>query len=145
MKRELAKIRRLSWHQWGLLGEAGMLLAVAAGAVAFLPFARVSRWASARRPGPAQAPDAAQLRKLRWAVEAVAKRAPFRAKCFERGLAAQWMLGRRGIASTLFYGAALEKGSGLSAHVWVRAGEFDVVGCENHSDFTIVARFPPES
>jgi hypothetical protein len=62
---------------------------------------------------------------------------------YERGLAAQWMLRRQGIASTLFYGIARDEGRALSAHVWVRAGVFDVVGCDNSDGFAAVAQFPP--
>jgi hypothetical protein len=72
----------------------------------------------------------------------MARRVPFRAKCFEQGLTAQWMLRRRGIASTLFYGIARDRDRALSAHVWVRAGAFDVVGCDNIADFATVAQFP---
>jgi hypothetical protein len=116
---------------------------LAAAAIGLLPFARVARLAGERRA--AAAGDAEMIRQLRWAVEAVARRAPFRAKCFECGLAAHWMLRRRGIASTLFYGIARNGDGGLAAHVWVRAGAIAVTGCENAGDFTVVAQFPPES
>jgi len=50
------------------------------------------------------------------------------------------MLSRRGRPVSLFYGAALLDGE-LKAHVWVRSGEFDVIGCENASDFAILSQF----
>jgi hypothetical protein len=31
----------------------------------------------------------------------------------------------------------------LVAHVWVRSGPTDVIGCENLADFTEIAQFPP--
>ena len=74
----------------------------------------------------------------------MSRRVPWRALCFEQGLAAQIMLRRRGIASTLYYGAAPDKAEGLSAHVWVRDGAIDVVGCELAPHYGVLAVFPPE-
>ncbi|WP_158299036.1 lasso peptide biosynthesis B2 protein [Sphingomonas psychrotolerans] len=145
MKQGLANARALTWRQWRLLAEASLLLAAAAAAIAFLPFARIGRLAGGRaRRTVARTPEVGELRELRWAIEAMARRVPFRSKCFECGLTAQWMLRRRGFAPTLFYGAAMREGGGLEAHVWVRAGGRDVIGCENAADFAAVARFPPE-
>lgn len=137
-------ILTIPWRRWLLLAEAGLCLAAAAAAIALLPFARVGRLASGGC-ARATAVDAPRLKEVRWAVEAVSRRVPFRAKCFERGLAAQWMLRRRGIPSILFYGAALNAKQGLAAHVWVRADGLDVVGCENAASFATVAQFPADS
>jgi hypothetical protein len=135
----------LHWRQWWLLGEAGLFLVAAAAAIALLSFARIARFAGQARPASRRALDSDQLRELRWAIEAVARRVPFRSKCFERGLAAQWMLRRRGIETTLFYGAVRGAEGALSAHVWVRSGDRDVIGCEEAAGFALLARFPPES
>ncbi|WP_443018762.1 lasso peptide biosynthesis B2 protein [Sphingomonas sp. 7/4-4] len=107
-----------------------------------LPFARVGRLASGKGAALAPPDEASMIAEFRWAITAVARRVPFRAKCFEQGLTAQWMLRRRGIASTLFYGIARDRDRALSAHVWVRSGAFDVVGCDNIADFATVAQFP---
>lgn len=141
----LAAILAVPRARWPLLAEAGLCLAAAAAAIAFLPFARVGRLASGKGRDLALPKEDRPLDEVRWALDAVSRRVPFRAKCFERGLAAQWMLQRRGIASTLYYGAALRPERGLAAHVWVRAGGTDVMGCENAADFTAIAQFPPRS
>jgi hypothetical protein len=52
------------------------------------------------------------------------------------------MLRRRGVPSVLYYGAALDNGSGLSTHVWVRDGDVDVIGGEIADRFAILATFP---
>ena len=62
--------------------------------------------------------------------------------CFEQGLAAQFMLRRRRIATKLFYGAAFEEGGGLIAHVWVKDGDLKIVGGEIASRFAVLATFP---
>jgi hypothetical protein len=70
---------------------------------------------------------------------------PWRALCFQQGLAAQLMLRRRGIPSVLYYGAAQEDRTGLCAHVWVRDGEIDVIGGEIAHRFAILATFPSQN
>lgn len=125
-----------------LLVEATAALAVAAIAVAALPFQRVT--ARIRHPDgpiPSGADRLAHIDDVRWAVAACARRAPWRAKCLEQGLAAILLLRRRGVPAALHYGLARD-GSGLAAHAWVRADGTDVIGCENAGDFTEIARFP---
>jgi hypothetical protein len=55
------------------------------------------------------------------------------------------MLRRRGIPSALYYGAKPDDLSGLSAHVWVRDGDVDVIGGDIAHDFAILAIFPPQN
>jgi hypothetical protein len=66
---------------------------------------------------------------------------PWKAVCFQRGLAVHVMLRRRGIGSVLHYGVS--QSDGLKAHVWVRAAGHDVIGCEEASAFTCLATYPP--
>lgn len=124
-----------------LLAEACGCLALASAAVALLPFRRAVRLGGARAALPvAGEGDHGQVEAVRNAVDSAASRLPFRAKCFERALAARMMLRRRGIATTLFYGARIE-GEGLSAHVWLRSGDTDVIGCDNAAQFQPLAQF----
>ena len=74
-------------------------------------------------------------------MNACARRVPWRAVCFQRGLAAQLLLRRRRLRSELCYGIRPDRGDGLAAHVWVRSGEVDVVGCEDAADYRLVATF----
>ena len=52
------------------------------------------------------------------------------------------MLRRRGVPSILYYGASPDENQGLAAHVWVRDGNTDVVGCEVASRYAVLATFP---
>jgi hypothetical protein len=125
-----------------LLAEACWFLALSSAAVAVLPFRRSVRLGGANERLPVVGPaDAVQVESVRGAVEGAAPRLPFRAKCFERALAARLMLRRRGIGTTLYYGARMEGDSALSAHVWLRSGETDVIGCENASAFQRLSQF----
>jgi len=98
-----------------------------------------------RQPGLPLEARLKKVRGIRWAIIAAAARLPWRTVCFQRGLAAQLMLRRRGIPSVLYYGAAQDDRRGLYAHVWVRDGDVDVIGGEIASHYAILATFPPQS
>jgi hypothetical protein len=130
-----------------LLGEAIVLLALAWIAIAILPFRAVG-WIACRFLNQHRSPEEtrnATIRRVRWAIRASAKRVPFRAVCFQQGLAAQIMLHRRGIDSTLYFGAAPDNARGLVAHVWVRDGNIDVIGGEEAPRFAVLAKYPNDT
>jgi hypothetical protein len=140
------KFRGLSWPDRALLVESFAWLAIASLAIAVLPFPSISAIASRGTRLISAAAGARQdlVSRIRWAVGAASARVPWRAVCFQQGLAAHLMLRRRGIDSVLYYGAAHTPDSALSAHVWVRAGDLDVVGCELASQYALLATFPSE-
>ena len=142
----MRKFWRLSWHDRLLLLEAMFCLATARLAIAALPFRHIGRLAAipVRRPEPPQPKRLIEVCRIRRALLACSRRVPWRANCFEQGLAAQLMLRRRGIHSILYYGAALDDQRGLSAHVWVCDREMDVVGGELASRYAVLATFPPQ-
>jgi hypothetical protein len=136
------QVRKTTWAQRGLFVEAAVALAVARFALIVLPFARAAsfvRFPEDEAPGDIQ--RQARIAAVRRAVLAAARRVPWRAMCIEQGFAAQWMLRRRAIPAVLHYGVRMQEGD-LKAHVWVRSGDSDIVGCENSLDFTEVAQFP---
>src|ERR1700675_3829177 len=119
---------RMPWPDRQLVLEATVLLAAAALVVAVLPFRRVGLLAGRpiRRPLLSEQERTLAVRRVRWAIVVCARRVPWRALCFQQGLAAQWMLRRRGASSVLYYGARPDDRKGLAAHVWVRDGDVDV-------------------
>lgn len=123
----------------GLLLETFVMLLVASLAIRITPFARLAGLMRKRANGSKTAP-ASFAAELRRALEAWNRRLPWRTLCFEQGLAAHWILNHSGYASTLYYGASMAGGE-LNAHVWVRSGELDVIGCENSADFAILSQF----
>jgi hypothetical protein len=143
--RAIGKFRRLSRRDRRLFAEALVLLALATAAIRFLPFRTVGRLASRplRNPVADPASEAELIRAVRRAVLGCARRVPWSAVCFPQGLAAQWMLRRRGIPATLYFGAENHRTKGLNAHVWVRVGAQGVVGTENAAGFAPLAEFPP--
>lgn len=126
----IRRFHELSWRNRLLLAEAWFWLAAASVAIAVLPFRVLVRLAAWPRTSGATEPNlrASAVWRVRWAIRACARRAAWRAVCFQQGLAAHWMLRRRGVASELHYGVAPDAEAGLAAHVWVRSGGRDVVG-----------------
>ncbi len=138
----LARWRARSPAERRAVAEAFARLLAASLMVRFLPFRRIA--AAARRPveRAASGDPAATVALVTWAVAAAARRARFRAVCIERGIAAQAMLRRRGIAATLHYGVAKTDGD-LTAHVWVTWQGRDVAGGAESGAFREMATFEP--
>ena len=132
------RLRRLDGRRRQLLLRAAGLLAAASAAVALLPFRRAIRFGCvAVRNGSVSIEDVV------WAVEAAARRVPWRAMCIEKGLAVQRMLRSAGVDAILHYGARNHSGIGrLEAHVWVSAGGETIMGGEHLDDFAELATFP---
>ena len=143
MIRPLVRWMRLPARDRWITAEAGVALAIGAAMVAFMPFkrivARVEAGQAAIAPEVAAAPAIVLVKR---AVERAARGAFWRTKCFEQGLAAHWLLRRRGVPSTLFYGVRKTAEEGLLAHVWLRAADMDVVGCEIADRYAELMRFP---
>ena len=134
---------RMTWQDRLILGEAIVWLAVAGLMIAIVPFRNFGFLAArpVRKLPPADEARNRVRRQVRWAIVTAARRVPWRALCIQQGLAAQFMLRRRGIPSVLYYGAALREGD-LKAHVWVRDGNIDVIGGEAASRYALLAGFP---
>lgn len=123
--------------------EAAVLLALAWAAIQLLPF-RILMRTTGLGSVSADRPDGHAIGlKVRQAVKRAARRLPWTIVCFPEGLAAHWMLRRRGFASRLVYGlrSSTEK---LSAHVWVTLGGEVIVGEETQDPHHCVAIFPPQ-
>ena len=124
--------------------EALLTLAWASAIIQVLPFRIVAGIAchSARSPQRHCQPGDSSVRICCWAMEAWSKRVPWKAVCFQKGLALQLMLRRRGVRAKLHYGVAQTAAEGLRAHVWISVGSTVVLGGETASEFTCLATFP---
>jgi hypothetical protein len=124
--------------------EAAVWLIAARAAIALIPFKRLVRF-FVLKPRPVDlSPEARQraLDEVRRAIASAAHRLPGEFVCFPQAVAAQAMLRRRGVPTTLYYGAALVPGEGLTAHVWLQDGETGVLGHESAMTYRVVARYP---
>lgn len=123
--------------------EAASYLTAASLAIRFVPFRRLIPLFTRALPcaevtGAARAQAIADVRR---AVLGAAARLPNRPVCFPRAIAAQAMLRRRGVVTTMCYGVNTSPDRGLNAHVWLNAGDEGVVGQEISAQFPVIATY----
>ncbi len=141
------KLRRflsLPWRTRLLLLEALLALLFARIAMAVLPFRRIAAWLGAEGwESSADAPADAEARAVEVgrAVTRVAPHVPWDSRCLAQALAGAWMLGRRGIPATLYFGVRKDPEQPFSAHAWLRCGKRIVTGEPEHKTFEVIARF----
>ena len=107
--------------------EAVAALAVAGAAIRFLPFRLVIQLMGGADPAPTLP---AFAESVRIAIRRASRRVPWKTLCFQEGLAAHWMLRRRGQPSRLHYGIR-NADDRMTAHVWVTLRGEIVVGEEH--------------
>ena len=123
------------------LAEASAVLTGAATVIRFRPFRGAVNFGSIPvRQGHVL--TAEMIDELAQTVRSVARRLPFRALCFEQGLALQRMLRRRGVDAYLNYGIGKKGADLIEAHVWVTAGDRVVIGEQGSDMFRAVGVFP---
>jgi hypothetical protein len=128
---------------YALALEAACYLACARAALVLIAFRHIAAYCT-RGPRRTLAAGEAReraLRDVRWAVAAAAARLPGKTVCFPRALAAQAMLRRRGVATTMTYGAR-SRSEQLEAHVWLTAGNEGVVGHDVAAEYAPLATYP---
>ncbi|HJW86658.1 MAG TPA: lasso peptide biosynthesis B2 protein [Candidatus Brocadiaceae bacterium] len=127
-----------------LVAEAVFLILFARILLAFFPFSSLTPLFS--HPHGKIELRGGQRRAARmWVKKAIFtawKRLPLKNTCFHRAIAAHFMLRRRGVATTLYYGAARLPQRGLSGHVWLQDGEVGVVGHHISKEYHTLASFP---
>jgi hypothetical protein len=124
------------------LWEAAIMLAFARLAIRFVPAVRIFAWA-ARPPKVICRFAEDEVGWISWAVETIGTKQWMRAVCLPQALAAQTMLRRRGIASSLCLGVSRE-GDTLLAHAWVEIRGKVILGGRGVQSFTRLARFGGE-
>lgn len=146
-KSRFKRLLNLKREDWALAAEAATYLTAASLAIRQLPFRYVVRSAISAGHSKRKLDDVthqAIIDSVVWAIEACAKRMPWKIMCFQKGIAAQRLLRRRGIPAMLHYGISSKaEGGGLKAHVWVTSATIPVVGHEVANEYACVATFPP--
>jgi hypothetical protein len=118
----ISRERRLRWESIAHLVVARMMLKL-------VPFRWLTPLLELSPRGPELDGVARRQARddVRRAVHCAAERVPG-TFCFPKAIAAQAMLRRRGVTTTLYWGAATIPGQGLAGHVWVQDGEVGVQG-----------------
>jgi hypothetical protein len=146
-RKTLKVLWHLSWAEWRLLAEAGVCLVVVRLALWFVPFRWLaSRFGNAMEVSPTDETEVqrAVVLPIGWAVQVLGERLPWMSQCLVQALAATWMLQRRRIPSTLYFGLTKDSSGQLKdllAHAWVRSGTQVLTGARGRDGFTVVATF----
>jgi hypothetical protein len=127
-----------------LIAEAIICLLFARLALACLSFRQITRFVSR----PPHKPELLGLRRqfarrmVKRAIFNAWKRFPMKTTCFHRAITAYFMLHRRGVSTTLYYGATFLPDRGLTGHVWLQDGLEFVVGQQAASGYHALAYYP---
>jgi hypothetical protein len=129
-----------------LLAEVFFRLMAARFCVVLLPFHFLKRRLGKHMAESPRDDDAANrelLRRVRWSLGAVSRRAPWRCMCLERSIAGKMMLRSRRVPNTLYLGVARdpERRRAIRAHAWLRSGAVSVTGGDGSAHFAIVSTF----
>jgi hypothetical protein len=145
--RQFHKPRRGRLSKSALIIEAYLYLLLARLVLEGFGFLRLTGLFSSplRKPELAGRPRRRARKEVQGAIFYVWRRFPWKPNCFHRALAAQAMLRRRGVSTTLYYGATTLPERGLTGHVWVQDGPIGVVGHIAAKGFRVLARFPEPS
>ncbi len=99
-------------------------------ALRFVPFRQMARLFARPAKGPELSGEERirARRAVNRALGAINRRRPGAFTCLHRAAAAQAMLRRRGVSTTLYYGACTRPGRGLTGHAWLQDGPEGVMG-----------------
>lgn len=151
MLRKLYRLRHAPLDRQLLLVEIVIHLLLARLALRLLPFRWLVWWFQrpVRQPELQGAARRAVCEDMRIAIYFTNEWLALKAVCFPVSIAAQTLLRRRGVSTTLYYGAATIPDSvadlgKLTAHVWLQDGAEGIVGHEDISQFQILAHYSPQ-
>ena len=137
--------RSWSKSRRGLVLETFCMLGLCRFLIRYIPFnlmaSRMLGWFMAETVKTLP-PDAAEVAAdVGWVVERMADHTPWESACLPQAMAAQNMLKRRSIGSTLYLGLGKSDRckTGHEAHAWLRCGTAILTGESEMGDFQSVA------
>lgn len=149
--RRLHNFLVLDWTLKSLVIEAAAGLLIARLLLLLVPFPVLSRRLGSfvsptdpRVTAPKAMENVEQKRvvwTVGWAVALAARNVPFKAVCLPQAMAAKTMLGRRGIASIMHFGAGFGTVKPIDAHAWLDAAGMPVTGYPISPDIAEIACF----
>ena len=128
-----------------LLIEAALFAALARMAILTLPFRWFAPWLGRHgeaNDGTDETTEAEPVRhRVGRAVQLAGRHTPWQSKCLVQAIAARLMLGRRGVAGTIYLGLAKDPDGQMKAHAWLQSGDTIVTGRNGMSRFTVLSSF----
>ena len=143
-------LRWRTYRSWprsrrGLVLEAFCLLGICRFLIRYISFnltaSQLMGWFMAETLGTVEPDKAKTAADVGWIVERMAEHTPWESACLAQAMAAQNMLKRRGIGSTLYLGlnSPGRYQSEPEAHAWLRCGSAILTGESEMGDFQSVA------
>lgn len=145
--RKLRTLGQLSWYQRRLWLEAWLWLGLARGFVLAVPFKYIAPHLGTHMGESSlilSEETATMAGYVGRAVRSAARNTPWSSNCLAQAIAAKRMLQHRGIHSTLYLGVKKDDAGHLTAHAWVRCGEFWLTGGWGELEYTVVSTFAEE-
>ena len=134
-----------AWRRRVLRVETLVYLPAARLALCLFPFRCLAWYFSlpARRPELSGDARLRARKEVRDALIRARRRSPGRITCLHQAMAAQAMLRRRGVNTTLYYGTATLP-EGLTGHAWVQDGTEGVIGYQiaQRDRYHVLAHYP---
>jgi hypothetical protein len=144
MRQRLRNFWRRSRSDKWLFVQSYCLLGISRLAIDTLAFKRLAGYLGrpcAESPDQIGAPELEATRRVSWAVESASRFTPWKSNCFPQAIAAQYLLRRRRISTTLYLGCRIEEQGEMKAHAWLRSGPRIVTGRPGHRAYRVVATF----
>jgi hypothetical protein len=144
LQQRLLNFLRRPWRDQWLFVQTYILLGLARLTINTLPFPRLVKHLGthmAESPAEVSLPHLREAQRIAWAVRTASRYTPWKSNCFPQAIAAKYLLRQRGIASTLYLGAAFKARTELEAHAWLRCGPFYITGSAQRFHFGTVGIF----
>ncbi len=130
-----------SISDYTLFVEAWIYLSLSKLLIVFIPFKKIaSLLGDPQVEIVKEVIDFTNLNNIEISIIRAVKYVLFASKCYDQALATTFMLKKRKLSSTIYFGLHKEAGQ-LLAHAWVRCGDKIVSGKLGHERFTPVAWF----
>jgi len=126
MSSKFYRFRKLSYREKKLFGEALFYVYLAKVVSAILPF-KYCVWLMSKDLKNDTSPDYKFLLSLKDALLRAENFIFWKNACLVQSFAAKWMLNRRNIKSTMFFGFNFDEEKKFIAHAWVQADDIEIV------------------
>ena len=122
--------------------EAWILLHISKLFILFMPFKKIAGKIGKLQVESSKFPiNSAKINDVEHAIRRASRFSLHKSKCYDHALTGKFMLKRRNLSATIYFGLAKDAQNGLSAHAWVRCGNRIVTGKKGMENFTVIAAF----
>jgi hypothetical protein len=130
-----------------LVLEAFILLGLARAAVLSLPFRWLAYFLGEKKSSLKEKdsleeePPPPKARHIGWALRLMSQHTPWESNCLAKAVAGRFMLKRRKLSATLYFGMTKGADGKLEAHAWLKSGRKILTGDSDLDQYSVVAIF----